>query len=341
MVGMLSTTFAEVWLGFVFITPGTPFLLFLMVIFYGLHVVFYFNLAIHFNRVSITSLYWWGVLFGLYEAWVTTMVYYGYANIIAHHGEILGIAIYEYFANVFFWHPINSFILTLTALKILFSQNNQSKTTKEETLINKMANNLAYNTRKNKLFWILYTIYTGGMITSCTYGSEQNLVLYYTTFYMLTLLVYYLLSKRTEKLETTPLHLVRMSGKGLTILGAILAIVYIWNFIYEVGGKPIYNPFAFVIILLTYIWAVYMLKRSKNKENNDIAFFEKEVHGEKSCGVISTKFLLLVLVLPLVVSLALRASILLAWIWSIIAVEITMIFGIIFLIVFSLATIKQ
>ncbi len=333
LIGMLSTMFAELWLGFVFTTPGAPILLILMVFFYGSHVVFYFNLAVYFKRTYLTSLYWWGTLFGLYEAWVTTMIYYGYANVVGHHGEILGIAVYEYFANVFFWHPINSFILTLMALQILFpikAKNKSQDLTIADTFIS--------DNWKNKLFWFIYAVYAGGMITSCTYGFEANLATYYILFFSVLLLVYHLLYRRTRTSKISPLQLIIISKRGLIMLAGLLLVIYIWSFISKISGKPLYNPYAFLIVILTYLWSIYMI--NKSKENPMKGRFNSN-NLKQTKKPLPPRILLFILILPLFVSFLLRLNPVLAWLWSVITVEAAMILGVSLLILFSLITLRK
>jgi len=341
LVGMISTTFAEMWLGFVFIMPNTVMLFLFMIPFYGLHVIFYYNLALYFRRTSFVALYWWGTLFGLVEAWVTTMVYYGYVNVIGHHGEYFGIAIYEYFANVFFWHPMNSFILTLMTIQILF----YPKFVSEESKITetKLADTFVYNTKRNRWFWIIYAIYAGGMITSCTYGFEFQLLFYYSTFYLLILVIYFVLRKKFAETGLSPLHVLRMSKKGLYMLGAFLGLVYILSFLTEIGGKPIYNPLAFLIIFLTYVWCIYLVKKSKYSSIPEQSNSVTRANNVKSKDIkpISVRMLLLILVAPLIISLMLRVVPILAWIWGVISVELTMVFGIILLGVVSYKTLMH
>lgn len=340
LVGMISTTFAEMWLGFVFIMPNTALLLLLMIPFYGLHVIFYYNLSLYFRRTSFVSLYWWGTLFGLYEAWVTTMVYYGYVNVIGHSGEYFGIAIYEYFANVFFWHPMNSFILTLMAIQILFYPSFISGKNNVSEL--KLANTFVCNSKRNRWFWSIYVLYAGGMVTSCTYGFEFQLLFYYVAFYALTLAIYFILRRKLIKNGLSPLYALRMSKKSLYVLGAFLGLIYIISFLTEISGKPIYNPIAFLIIFLTYVWCIYLVKRSKHytlpEKNNSVS----KVNSIKPKDItpIPVRVMLFILVAPLVISFALRTIPILAWIWSVVSVELTMVFGIVLLVVMSYKTLK-
>ncbi len=399
LIGMISTTFAELWLGYVFIIGDPTISLLEMIIFYGLHVVFYYNLAIRFRKSSLTALYWWGTLFGLYEAWTTTMAYYGYYNVIGHHGEILGIAVYEYFADVLYWHPINSFILTLMAIQILFYP---AFTKKMESSM--LPKTFIINTKRNKWFWGLYFIYMTGMLTSCTLGYEAIMIIYFLIFYGVMLIIYLILKKLLEKKELSPLHVLRMGDRALWFIGGLIAIYYLFSFAVAVGGEPIYepialfdlvsliyliiavivypkkkqyyveeeeryileernviqktliffiyiigiliidyylfifisiawinvyNPMAFVIIFLTYVWIILMLKKVKTNDELGVDYFDERTKED----ALSKGWVLIGILVPLILSLLVRKVLFIAWILSVFSVEITMVLGM-FLVVY-------
>jgi hypothetical protein len=86
---------------------------------YLVHLVFLFSLAVLFHRVSLTSLYSWGVIFGLYESWITKVTHAGYIGTAGPGwGTFLGFAFPEFFIIVLFWHPVMSFILPLVLFEI-------------------------------------------------------------------------------------------------------------------------------------------------------------------------------------------------------------------------------
>jgi len=181
------------------------------------------------------------------------------------------------------------------------------------------------------------------MVTSCTYGFEFQLIVYYVIFYALTLVIYLVLRKKLVQKELSPLHALRMNKKSLYVLGAFLGLVYILSFLTEIGGKPIYNPIAFLIIFLTYVWCIYLVKRSKynNISEQSHLFARTNETKQRDMKPISARVLLFVLVAPLIISMILRIFPVLAWMWSVISVELTMIFGVVLLIVMSYKTLKR
>ena len=47
---------------------------------YFAHFFFFTTLAVRTGRTSLWSLYLWGVLYGLYESWITKVIWYGYGG---------------------------------------------------------------------------------------------------------------------------------------------------------------------------------------------------------------------------------------------------------------------
>lgn len=79
---------------------------------YMLHTVFFLSIAIKYQKTSIRQLYFFGILFGLYEAVITKVLWQGYMHESGPAlGTFLGVAVIEFPILTFFWHPIFSFIL--------------------------------------------------------------------------------------------------------------------------------------------------------------------------------------------------------------------------------------
>jgi hypothetical protein len=86
---------------------------------YFAHFFFFTTLAIWTRRTSIWSLYLWGVLYGLYESWITKVIWAGYS---ADGKFVLGkIGPYGYgeLSMVFIFHPVMSFLLPLAVACVL------------------------------------------------------------------------------------------------------------------------------------------------------------------------------------------------------------------------------
>lgn len=120
LIGTLSMFFAEVFSGASHLWFLNPWGLLLTLPLYLFHTIFLLNLAIKTGRASLKQLYYWGMLFGLYESWITKVLWAGYIEAgKTMFGEILGIAWAEFLTLVLFWHPIMSFIIPILTYEIL------------------------------------------------------------------------------------------------------------------------------------------------------------------------------------------------------------------------------
>ena len=110
ILGALSTYFGEV------VTASTPFPFFtlsgLLVTypFYTLNLLFFAHIAFRKPRVDLYTLFLAGQVFGLFEGYVTKMLWSpGWGA----EPRLLGISVVPFLLLVFFWHPLISFTLPL------------------------------------------------------------------------------------------------------------------------------------------------------------------------------------------------------------------------------------
>jgi hypothetical protein len=119
LAGTLSVLCAEVFSGASVLWIINPVSWVFMFPLYLTHLLLFFNLAIMFRRTSLTSLYLWGVLFGMYESWITKVTWAGYMGQQPQWGMIFGFAPAEFFIIIFFWHPVMSFIVPIFLFETL------------------------------------------------------------------------------------------------------------------------------------------------------------------------------------------------------------------------------
>jgi hypothetical protein len=86
---------------------------------YFAHFFLFTTLAIGTGRTSFWALYLWGILFGLYESWITKVIWYGYSGdgkfVMGHIGPY-GLS---EISMVFMFHPVMSFILPLSVACVI------------------------------------------------------------------------------------------------------------------------------------------------------------------------------------------------------------------------------
>jgi hypothetical protein len=86
---------------------------------YFAHFFFFTTLAIRTGRTSFWSLYLWGVLFGLYESWITKVIWSGYGGDGKFAVGSIGPYGYSEMSMVFLFHPMMSLILPLAVACVL------------------------------------------------------------------------------------------------------------------------------------------------------------------------------------------------------------------------------
>jgi hypothetical protein len=95
---------------------------FTIVVTYPLYFLHFFactTLAARWGRTSLGALYLWGVLFGLYESWITKVIWAGYeGNRVFVIGSVGPYGLSE-LTMVFLYHPIASLILPLAVTSVM------------------------------------------------------------------------------------------------------------------------------------------------------------------------------------------------------------------------------
>ena len=89
---------------------------------YALHFLLLCHIAIKTKRTSWRALYLLGILFGLYETWITKVVWAGYLD---ENGFAMGgfgpwFGMHETIGLILFYHAVTSFLLPLAVLTRLF-----------------------------------------------------------------------------------------------------------------------------------------------------------------------------------------------------------------------------
>jgi hypothetical protein len=120
LFGVLSMLFAEVFSGASTLWFITPWGVFLTLSLYLGHALFFFNVAVRTNRTSPRQLYFFGMLFGLYEALITKVLWFGYPSSTGPTvSYFFGVAWSEFLTLVLFWHPVMSFVIPVFVYELL------------------------------------------------------------------------------------------------------------------------------------------------------------------------------------------------------------------------------
>jgi hypothetical protein len=120
LLGALSMFFAEVFSGASTLWFIDPWGLFLTYPLYLGHAIFLLNVAFLWKKTSPRQLYFFGMLFGLYEALITKVLWFGYPTSTGPMvGYFFGVAWGEFLTLVLFYHPIMSFVIPVFVYELL------------------------------------------------------------------------------------------------------------------------------------------------------------------------------------------------------------------------------
>ncbi|MCF2136573.1 MAG: hypothetical protein K9W43_04955 [Candidatus Thorarchaeota archaeon] len=257
LLGLLSMTFAEVFSGS---SPLWPFDLIIWLIAFPLywsHILFFLGLAVRYHRFSIPHLYLWGILFGLYESWMTKVVWGGFMVQTAPPAiQILGIAVVETVMIIFFWHPLFSFIIPILAYQMLMRTN--------ETDSSCLTGHSKWLTpsRRNKTIGIVIAIMGGAGLAGGA-GYDVVSVVPVAIACTLLILIVYKLASRGESSHS--IESIILGSKGLMLVGLFIAAYYALTFPTWLPER-IPGADGIIVTLLFYIVIVLILRASPKIE---------------------------------------------------------------------------
>jgi len=245
LIGFLSILFAEVFAGSSHLWFFSTWGLFIVWPLYMLQVVLLLTIALKVERISLRQLYLFGILLGLYESWVTKVIWAGYTAATGPGiGTFLGMAIPEFPVLVFFWHPIMSFMLPILSFEILTGKVPQS----HEKIL----------TRKpwKTVLIILFFVCIGTFIAR---NNGFNFLVENVAILGTLLLIFlaYLFSRKTD------LDSFKLPAWGIVIAAVYLAVLYIGSFIFISPERIPHTILPYITVLAFYAIAILFISMSK------------------------------------------------------------------------------
>lgn len=120
LLGALSMLFAEVFSGASTLWFLDAWGLLLTYPLYLGHAIFLLNVAFLSKKTTPRQLYFFGMLFGLYEALITKVLWFGYPTSTGPMvGYFFGVAWGEFLTLVLFYHPVMSFLIPVFVYELL------------------------------------------------------------------------------------------------------------------------------------------------------------------------------------------------------------------------------
>jgi hypothetical protein len=254
IMGVLSTFFAEVTAGSTplpfFSLPG----LLLVFPLYFLHTLFFFCVVWSFGRPTLAALYTAGMLFGMYEAYLTKVVWTSYSP----DGPMLtvaGIALFETLLLVMFWHSVLAFMLPVFIAETCL--------TRSREIVGLLP---GWVRRRGRMLLVLLLLW-GGLFTSVNSPSVVRSVL--STFGSgAVVLVLMVVWKRTGGARYGMRDLLPGS-KGRVAVAVAMGLMYVgYTRILEWDKLPGWGPQVTVwVIYAGLIWLlVRNLRRSRDRQ---------------------------------------------------------------------------
>ncbi|TFG05157.1 MAG: hypothetical protein EU539_09680 [Promethearchaeota archaeon] len=261
LIGCLSMFMAEVFAGSSQMWFIDPWSLIVTYPLYLAHLLFFLNLSIKTRRTSIPQLYLWGVLFALYEAWITKVLWFGYPG---SEGPVLalvgGIAVFEFSTLVFFWHPVLAFVMPILVFES-FTLSQESNLSLEERIF---PSHLPYLKKDNKrfLYFCVFIIILGSAFLSINTGFNILVVIIAISGSIgLIFLFYYLIKQKAP--NSFSIYSLKLGKKGLSIVVIYLVALYVITFIFLLPERIPSSILPILIIIGFYGFIGLTLKVSK------------------------------------------------------------------------------
>ena len=271
LIGCLSMFMAEVFAGssqMWFIDPWSLLVTFWL---YLGHLLLFLNLAMRSKKTSIPQLYLWGVLFALYESWVTKVLWAGYPGSEGPAIALVGgIAILEFSTLVFFWHPILAFIMPILVYES-FALSNESPLPLEKKIF---ISHLPYlkKGKKKFLFFYIFLILTGATILAFNTGFNVVIAAIAIIGSIGLIYIFYKLSTKKNP-NSFSIYSLRLGKKGLWIVFIYIALLYLITFVVLLPERIPTSIVPFLIIIGFYVFIGVILRISKPTEETSFEEF--------------------------------------------------------------------
>ena len=217
---------------------------------YFLHIVFLWSVAKKKKKTAWYQLYFLGVMFALYEAWITKVLWIGYpSNGGFVFGEVAGVGIGEYVALVLWWHPVMSFIVPIALYQLISGK-----------VLPEFQSLLQYGKKKWRL--ILALVVGCGPIVATSHG-------FFAPAAWFTILGTFLMVALLRKRQLVDIRALAVSRMGFWAYGILLTLLYLVTYpkLVPEGIPQTVEPI--VVILLTYVVAVYLFARSQKATSTE------------------------------------------------------------------------
>jgi hypothetical protein len=252
ILGMLSTFFAEVTAGSTPLPFFSPVGLVLVFPLYFLHTLFFFSVVWSFGRPTLGALYAAGMLFGMYEAYLTKVVWTSYSA-DGPMVTVAGIALFETLLLVLFWHSVLAFMLPVFI--------GETYLTRSRETVGLLPGSVR---KRGKMLLVLLLIW-GGLFTSVNSPSVMRSVLS-TCGSGAVVLALMFVWRRTGGNRYAMRDLLP-NRRGLVAIAAAMVLMYVgYTRILEWDKLPGWGPQ--VTVWLIYAGLIWLLARNLRRSRD-------------------------------------------------------------------------
>jgi hypothetical protein len=256
--GILTVFFAEVFSG------SAPFWfmdawgVWVVLPLYWSHALVLFTLALRSRRTTLTHLYLYGVLFGLYESWITKVIWAGYMGQDPGFGTFLGFAVGEFLIIALFWHALFSFIIPILMFQIVVASSNRE---------NIIPSHLRFlkKTRKNQIGYLI-AISTGALFLAAGTLFDIFATLFAAVANSFLVILFMYASKSSAE-EGLSVESVKLKDTGLGVV--ILYILGLYVFMFFALLPERIPAFETIILTLAFYALVFSLIQAKPPETEE------------------------------------------------------------------------
>lgn len=264
--GLLSFVCAETLTGASMYWVINPFTYLVTFPLYLTHILFFYSLAHKLNRRSFKDLYLFGILFGLYESWVTKVLWAGYPG--EDHfilGTFLGHGIHETLVLILYFHPIVSFLFPLWIMQTLFPEIEQEIGIKESFI------------KKSGFMRFLFLF----SFVALAFGPPQQFtslfspLLHWVPTIFIVYAGYIYTRRKINKNNGKEIVCLELSGLGVKVFGAVIALFYLFTYFNLLPEKipPLWVQVVTIGIYGLIIFMIYRLRRGEEGDDGRAILF--------------------------------------------------------------------
>jgi len=248
LIGCLSMLTAEVFAGVSHVWYVELWDVLITLPLYTAHTLFFFRIAWTRKKTSISQLYLFGMIFALYESWITKVLWAGYPDSAGPVlGTFLGIGISELPILVFFWHPIMSFIVPVLIFQVMTGK-----------ILDGHSRILRKTAKKTSVI-IMFLIIVSTFIVN---GNKSDLLLSNLSVIgsIILIVVFYYLSRKTD------LEVLLFRKAGFVIITIYMFLLYVASFFLIVPERIPRSIIPYISIIVLYAVPIILIRKSEKEE---------------------------------------------------------------------------